>query len=206
MEKIKWWKSTISSVLIVALISCFPLESVAQSAANRSKLLENGTQLVLRINETFKANNTADTGTISSIVETDVYSADGAQVLIKAGTPAGILNGVQTLRQIIKEKNGKYMIQKAPAFIEFTADPNGSWGKAGKICLTHATTKTIDNKRVSLRLSSCKNGSSKLGGVIILSVLFFPIGLISGCMKGSMPKIQQGTTLNASTMQDVMVE
>lgn len=179
MEKIKWWKSTISSVLIVALISCFPLESVAQSAANRSKLLENGTQLVLRINETFKANNTTDTGTISSIVETDVYSADGAQVLIKAGTPA---------------------------FIEFTADPNGSWGKAGKICLTHATTKTIDNKRVSLRLSSCKNGSSKLGGVIILSVLFFPIGLISGCMKGSMPKIQQGTTLNASTMQDVMIE
>ena len=79
-------------------------------------------------------------------------------------------------------------------------------GKAGKICLTHATTNTIDNKRVSLRLSSCKNGSSKLGGVIILSVLFFPIGLISGCMKGSMPKIQQGTTLNASTMQDVMVE
>lgn len=105
MEKIKWWKSTISSVLIVALISCFPLESVAQSAANRSKLLENGTQLVLRINETFKANNTADTGTISSIVETDVYSADGAQVLIKAGTPA---------------------------FIEFTADPNGSWVKLGK--------------------------------------------------------------------------
>ena len=40
---------------------------------------------------------------------------------IKAGTPAGILNGVQTLRQIIKEKNGKYMIQKTsvsdyPAF------------------------------------------------------------------------------------------
>ena len=52
MEKIKWWKSTISSVLIVALISCFPLESVAQSAANRSKLLEmrhlrRTTQLIL---------------------------------------------------------------------------------------------------------------------------------------------------------------
>ena len=62
---------------------------------------------------------------------TDVYSADGTRVLIKAGTPA---------------------------FIEFTAERNGSWGKAGKICLTHATTKTVDNKRVSLRLSSCKNG------------------------------------------------
>ena len=35
------------------------------------------------------------------------------KVEIKAGTPAGILNGVQTLRQIIKEKDGKYMIQRA---------------------------------------------------------------------------------------------
>ena len=43
------------------------------------------------------------------------------KVEIKAGTPAGILNGVQTLRQIIKEKDGKYVIQRAsvsdyPAF------------------------------------------------------------------------------------------
>lgn len=43
------------------------------------------------------------------------------KVEIKAGTPAGILNGVQTLRQIIKEKDGEYMIQRAsvsdyPAF------------------------------------------------------------------------------------------
>lgn len=134
---------------------------------------------MLRVNEAFNVDNKADTGTISSIVETDVYSSDGSQVLIKAGTPA---------------------------FIEFQAEPNDSWGKAGRICLTHATTKTVDNKRVSLRLSSCKKGGSKLGGVIVLSVLLFPLGLISGCMKGSMPKIQQGTTFSASTMQDVMVD
>ena len=72
--------------------------------------------------------------------------------------------------------------------------------------MTNATTKTIDNKRVSLRLNSCKNGGSKLGGVIVLSVLFFPIGLLFGFMKGSMPKIQQGTTFNTSVMQDVQVE
>ncbi|MDE6488977.1 MAG: hypothetical protein K2L46_06825, partial [Paramuribaculum sp.] len=93
-----------------------------------------------------------------------------------------------------------------PALIEYSSEPNGSWGKAGKICLTHATTKTIDNKRISLRLNSCKNGGGKLGGVIALSVLFFPIGLISGCMKGSMPKIEQGSTFHASTMQDIVVE
>ena len=51
-----------------------------------------------------------------------------------------------------------------------------------------------------------KMGGSKLGGVIVLSVLLFPLGLISGCMKGSMPKIQEGTTFNASVMQDISVE
>lgn len=173
------WKSIVSCVLIWALMLCSPFEALAQSSNGGGNVLESGTQMVLRVNENFKADNKADTGTISSIVETDVYSADGTRVLIKAGTPA---------------------------FIEFTAERNGSWGKAGKICLTHATTKTVDNKRVSLRLSSCKNGGSKLGGVIVLSVLLFPLGLISGCMKGSMPKIQEGTTFNASVMQDISVE
>ncbi|MDE6684262.1 MAG: hypothetical protein K2J94_03675, partial [Duncaniella sp.] len=67
-------------------------------------------------------------------------------------------------------------------------------------------TKTIDNKRVSLRLSNCQKGGSKIGGVITLSVIFFPIGLFSGFMKGSMPKIPNGTIFNASVMQDVTVE
>lgn len=173
------WRSIVSCVLIMALMFCSPFEALAQSTTGRGNVLENGTQMVLRVNENFKADNKADTGTINAIVETDVYSADGTRVLIKAGTPA---------------------------FIEFSADPNGSWGKAGKICLTHATTKTIDNKRVSLRLSSCKNGGSRLGGVIVLSVLLFPLGLISGCMKGTMPKIPAGTTFNASVMQDVTIE
>lgn len=178
-KEIEMWKSFVSCVLIVTLMFCSPFEMLAQSVKTGSNVLENGTQLVLRVNENFNAENKADVGTINAIVETDVYSADGTIVLIKAGTPA---------------------------FIEFSAESNGSWGKAGKICFTHATTKTIDNKRVSLRLSSCKSGGSKLGGVIVLSVLFFPIGLISGCMKGSMPKIQYGTTFNASVMQDITVE
>lgn len=178
-KEIKLWQSVISCTLILALLLCSPAEAIAQSSAIRSNVLENGTQVVLRVDENFKSDSKADTGTIRSIIETDVYSADGSKVLIQAGTPA---------------------------FIEFSAESNGSWGKAGKICLTHATTKTIDNKRVSLRLSSCKNGGGKLGGVIVLSVLLFPLGLISGCMKGSMPKIQQGSTFNASVMQDVVVE
>lgn len=179
MEKVNWMKCIISSVLAAVLVFGQPLESVAQTAVSRSNLLEMGTPLVLRVTEYFKLDNRTESGYINSIVETDVYSSDGTQVLIKAGTPA---------------------------LIEYSSEPNGTWGKAGKICLTHATTKTIDNKRISLRLNNCKNGGGKLGGVIALSVLFFPIGLISGCMKGSMPKIEQGSTFHASTIQDVVVE
>lgn len=171
--------SIVSCVLSVTLLICVPIEGMAQSLSTQSNLLENGTNLVLRVNEDFKADDKAEAGTINSIVETDVYSADGSKVLIKAGTPA---------------------------FIDFSSEPNGTCGKAGKICLTNAYTKTIDDKRVSLRLSSCKTGGSKLGGVIALSVIFFPLGLISLCMKGSMPKLPQGTTFNATVMQDIVVE
>lgn len=171
-------QGTISLILALAMLFVSPIESLAQ-AANRSNILENGTGVVLRLNETFKANNKADTGVILATVTDDVYSADGSRILIAAGTPAQI---------------------------EFNAEKNGSCGKAGQICLTHATTKTIDNKRVSLRLSSCKKGGSTLGGVIALSVLFFPLGLISLCMKGSMPKLEQGTIFNSTVNQDIVVD
>ena len=173
------FRSAVSCVLIFVLTLCTPLEVLAQTVNNRSNILEDGTQLLLRVNEEFKADSHTESGVINSTVESDVYSADGSRVLIKSGTPA---------------------------FIEYIIEPNGAWGKAGKICIVSASTRTIDNKRVALRLNKCKNGSSKIGGVIALSVLLFPIGLISGCMKGSMPKIQQGSIFNATTMQDVVVE
>ena len=171
-------RGILSAMLALFMILVAPVESMAQTAASRNKLLEGGTQMVIRINDGFDPANKTEAGTINAVVETDVYSADGTQVLVKAGTPA---------------------------YIEYTAEPNGTWGKEGKLCLTSAFTKTIDNKQVPLRLGSCKNGGSKLGGVIVLSVLFFPIGLLSGLMKGSMPKIAKGSTFNASVMQDVVV-
>ena len=176
--KTKIFQGTISLILALTIIFVSPIESLAQ-AVNRSNILENGTGVVLRLNETFKADNKAETGIIPATVTDDVYSADGSRILIAAGTSAQI---------------------------EFNAEKNGSCGKAGQICLTHATTKTIDNKRVSLRLSTCKKGSSTLGGVIALSVVFFPLGLISLCMKGSMPKLEQGSTFNATVTQDIVIE
>ena len=50
-----------------------------------------------------------------------VLEAAGSQITIKASTPEGVFNGVQTLRQIIKEREGRLTVQKAlvtdyPAF------------------------------------------------------------------------------------------
>ncbi len=138
-----------------------------------------GTQIVLSVSTKFKADAGIDNGIINAVVQSDVYSADGTKVLIAAGTPA---------------------------IIDYTLDSNGAWGKAGRVCVTNATTKTIDNKTVSLRLGTCKKGGSKVAGVIIISLLFFPVGLLSGFMKGSNPKFNVGTPFNATVMQSVVVD
>lgn len=160
--------------IALALLICNPLEAFAQSS--RNNLLEAGSPVVLKVTEDFNTANKGENGTIAAVVDNDVYSANGSTILITKGTPATI---------------------------DYSAEPNGAWGKAGKVCVSTATTKTIDNKRVSLRLNSCKNGSGRIGAVIVLSVLFFPLGLISGCIKGGMPKIGNGTTFSGSVTQDI---
>lgn len=175
---IKPWKCLISSILIFVLMFAYPTQAMAQSV-NRCNILDYGAPVVLSISESVKMNNSAENGIIKATVNNDVYSADGSRVLIEAGTPATV---------------------------EYFLDSNGSWGKAGKVCMTNATTRTVDNKRVSLRLSTCKKGGSRIGGVIALSVIFFPIGLLSGLMKGSNPKIQQGTILNTIVCQEIVVD
>ncbi|MBD5234188.1 MAG: hypothetical protein HDS65_08440 [Bacteroidales bacterium] len=172
------WKCLVSFSLILALMFAYPAQAVAQSN-NRSNVLDYGAPVVLSISETVKMNNSAENGLINATVNSDVYSADGSRVLIKAGTPATV---------------------------DYSLEQSGSWGKAGRVCMTNATTKTIDNKRVSLRLSTCEKGGSRIGGVIVLSVLFFPIGLLSGLMKGSNPQIEQGTVLNTTVSQEIVVE
>lgn len=176
-KQIEIRKCIVSCLLIFTMLMYCPFSAIAEAQSNGSYMLESGSPVVLRVTETANFSTKADNGTIPAVVENDVYSADGTRILVKAGSPATV---------------------------EFDSESNGSWGKAGKVCMTSAYTRTIDNKRVMLRLSNCKTGGSKIGGVIALSVLLFPFGLISGCMKGSMPKIPSGTIFNASTTQDIL--
>ena len=51
----KLWETLVSYVLVAAFILSSPFEALAQSNSSRGNLLENCTQLVLRIDENFKA-------------------------------------------------------------------------------------------------------------------------------------------------------
>ena len=170
-------KSVISAMLIITMLICTPLEAFAQSSIRYEPVLAGGTQVNLRVTETFPMSGTTDQSMIMAEVAGDVYSADGSPVLVKQGTPA-IIN-VAVVR-------------------------NGAWGRPGEVCLSSATTRTVDNRQVTLHLASCKNGSNNIGAVIALSVIFFPLGLLSGLIKGGMPKIQAGSTFSAYTTQDII--
>lgn len=169
-------KSLISCILILAFLFCNPISAVAQSQSEQSYLLATGTPVVLRVNETTKFSDMANTGSILATVESDVYSSDGSQVMISAGTPA---------------------------VIDFESEPHKSWGKPGRVCLLSASTHSVDNKKIMLRMSACKNGDSAVSCVVILSVLLFPVGLFSGFIKGATPRIFAGTTYSGLVMQDV---
>lgn len=177
-NEIKLWKKIVACVLATVMLTYAPVEALARSGYNRSNILEGGTQMILRVDDDSDFSEKTESGVIYSHVETDVYSSDGMRVLIEAGTPA---------------------------CIEYTLEPNRSWGQAGRVCLTHATIRTVDNKHIPLRMGSCRKGNSTIGGVIALSVLFFPLGLISGLMKGSMPVIKEGTPFGAYVLQDTEV-
>ncbi|MDD7653306.1 MAG: hypothetical protein SPJ37_00225 [Sodaliphilus sp.] len=177
MKKNNLFLSLVSSVMIVAMLICSPLQAMAQTSANRANLLQAGSPVVLSVEELY--NGSSEQGSINAVVKSDVYSADGSQVLIKAGTSATI---------------------------NYNAEPNGAWGKAGKIYLTSASTRTTNGQLIALKLNDTKKGGGKIGGVVAISVLFFPLGLLSGFMKGGMPKIQPGTTFTGKTTQDIVVE
>ena len=88
--------------MIVAMLICSPLQAMAQTSANRANLLQAGSPVVLSVEELY--NGSSEQGSINAVVKSDVYSADGSQVLIKAGTSATI---------------------------NYNAEPNGAWGKGG---------------------------------------------------------------------------
>lgn len=179
MKKRDLFQRVISSILILSLLAIAPVSAAAQTKQLQQILLIEGTDLKLHINEDVKFNNSGKAGIIHATVKDDVYSSDGNSIVIKSGTPANI---------------------------EYSFKESRSWGRPGQVCVVYGSTRTIDAKRVPFILNSCQEGKSALGAVIFLTVLFFPLGLLSQFITGSNPKIKAGTTFTGVVTEDVVIE
>lgn len=76
---------------------------------------------LVKIENTGEIILTLDSTVLPGKNEGYLLDASGKKIIIRSSSPAGILNGIQTLRQLIQEKDGKLIIQKAtitdyPAF------------------------------------------------------------------------------------------
>lgn len=178
MKQTSWWEKTLSFILIPALLFCFPLGAYCQSQESKKAILAAGTSVNLQIAQEYDMEKIKDNVPLKAIVLSDVMSADGSDILIKEGSQA---------------------------LVYYTVSGNGNWGKSGKICLSHAFIKAVDGQTIPLHPSTCKSGQSYTGFVIGASILFFPIGLLTGLIKGDMPTIKDGTMFNTYAMQDTYI-
>lgn len=166
--------------LTVALSLC---GQVAFAEVHSVKLTE-GTIVPLSLSESISSKTAAEGNRVSFEVVDDVLSEDGKQVLIKAGTVA---NGSIT-----------------------KLEKNGAFGKAGELAITIDKTRTVDGKRVPLKLSINKAGESKRGTSIGLAaigafVILWPL-MFFLFKKGKDATLPAGTQLNAVVDRDVMVD
>ena len=103
-----------------------PVISYSGNLVNEAQYLQNVLAADFSVNATLKEgkgdiNLILDPAVLADKPEGYQLEVASGKIAIKSSTPAGILNGVQTLRQIIKEKDGKYVVQRAavsdyPAF------------------------------------------------------------------------------------------
>ncbi|WP_293715693.1 beta-N-acetylhexosaminidase [uncultured Parabacteroides sp.] len=103
-----------------------PVISYSGNLVNEAQYLQNVLAADFSVNATLKEgkgdiNLVLDPAVLADKPEGYQLEVASGKIAIKSSTPAGVLNGVQTLRQIIKEKDGKYVVQRAavsdyPAF------------------------------------------------------------------------------------------
>lgn len=76
MKKNGLMEGIVSGMLILALVLCPALESFAQSSVDRSNLLENGMETILRVDEYFKPDSNTNSGDYTRL---DIYSYSDAR-------------------------------------------------------------------------------------------------------------------------------
>ncbi len=139
--------------------------------------LDEGTPIRLRLAETVKSSKSREGDKVKLKVVEDVFATDGKTILIQAGTEAwGSVVEV--------EKRGRL-------------------GNKGTLALMIEGTRAVNGRTVPLRASINREGQSKLGTVVALSLIVTPLFLF---MRGKDAKILAGTELSAYIDRDTVVD
>lgn len=178
MKLYSWWQKSVFALVII--FTGFNLSFCAYGQASEGKgvTLRSYAPVYLKIVEETDFESAPTCLPLKAVVMHDVYSEDGKDVLIKESTPARVF---------------------------FSVEPNGSWGKSGRIYLTHASTKAVDGREVVVNINTRLSGQSYTGFCIAASIVVFPLGLLSGLIKGDIPTIKEATMLTSYVIQDYQV-
>jgi hypothetical protein len=142
-----------------------------QAGQEDKLLLKEGTEVKLKFADALTSKTATEGDPVNLILDEDIKVGDA--VVAKAGAKA--------VGQITHAKK------------------SGMLGRAGELSMRLEHLKVGDT-RVRLRGSKGKQGEGKEGTMVVLTVLFGPLGLIK---KGKNVEIKEGTPLTAYVDQDV---
>jgi hypothetical protein len=165
-------KSLRCTLLLTALVfTCTRMQAQTIPATDHKLLLKEGTDVKLKFAEEVSSKTAAEGDPVNFIVDEDIKVGD--VVVVKAGTKA-----VGTVTNAHKA---------------------GMMGKGGELNVKLEHLKAGDMK-VRLRGTKGKEGDSKTGTAVALTVLFGPIGLIK---HGKEIVVKEGTPLAAFVDDDI---
>ena len=139
-------------------------------------LLTEGTPIRLKLVDSLSSGKNRTGDSINFTVSDDVMADDGTTVLIKAGAPAwGTVSDCQKRAMM---------------------------GQKGELSISIDGTKSVDGKKVPLRANVSRDGNSKLGATVALSLIVTPLFLL---MKGKDAKIPAGTQISGYIDRDTTI-
>lgn len=159
--------------IVSAILFVLCVDLPAQSNAPGTVSLKEGTEVKLKFDQDLSSKTATEGDTVNLILDQDLRVGD---VIVAR-------EGCKAVAEVTNAKKAGHM------------------GKGGELNIRLNYLKAGDN-RIRLRGSKGKEGESKEGTAIALTVLFGPIGLLK---HGKQIEVKQGTPLLAYVDQDIEV-
>jgi len=163
-----------TNVLALSLAVC--ISSLFPTAWADQIVLAEGTPVQLKFRDTVSSGKNQPGDTINLVVLEDILADDGKTVLVKAGSAAW-----GTVADCKKR---------------------GMIGSKGELAISIDGTKAIDGKKIPLRANISREGQSRLGATVALSLIVTPLFLL---MKGKDAKMLANVRVSAFVDRDTLI-